>query len=89
MIYISQGAILSLKKAIVVVNSSDFIIRKIKGMQIDDFLLEKEPIDKLVSAYLEIENSYDKNVKANNQKKETVLLNSILVTLATKKSTIK
>jgi hypothetical protein len=46
-------------------------------------------MDKLVSAYLEIENSYDKTVKANNQRKETVLLNSILVALATKRSTTK
>lgn len=58
-------------------------------MQIDDFLLEKEPIDKLVSTYLEIENSYDKTVRANNQKKETLLLNSILIALVTKKSTTK
>jgi hypothetical protein len=74
---------------VVVMNPCYFITRKYKVMQIDDFLLEKEPIDKLVSSYLEIENSYDKTIRANNQKKETLLLNSILVALATKQSTTK
>lgn len=74
---------------VVVVDLDYFIIRKYKVMQIDDFMLEKEPIDKLVSAYLEIENSYDKTIRANNQKKENLLLNSILVALATKKSTTR
>jgi hypothetical protein len=58
-------------------------------MKIDDFLLEGEPLNKLVSAYVELEQVYDKAARADNQKKETVLLNSILVSLATKQTSIK
>jgi hypothetical protein len=42
----------------------------------------------LINSYIEMEQVYDSAGKANNRKKEAALLNSILVALATKHTTM-
>lgn len=38
-------------------------------MKIDEFLLDTEPLNKLVTAYVELEQVYDKAAKAENHRK--------------------
>jgi hypothetical protein len=54
-------------------------------MKIDDFLEDVQPLSKLVSGYIELEEKYNKQEKIENKNKETSIVNSLLVGLAEKK----
>ncbi len=54
-------------------------------MKIDDFLDDAQPLGKLVSGYVELEEKYNKQEKVENKNKETSIINSLLVGLAEKR----
>lgn len=58
-------------------------------MRIDDFLEEVQPLSRLVSGYIELEEKYNKQEKAENKNKETTIINSILIGLAEKKNSLE